>query len=110
MLCGPVGHVYNLKTVETSNYWHLFIDQKCTYYEKVTKILRQACPPSFGQNPKEQQLFLVKSSLMLPGLSNNQCKKFYSKSELLLAINKQKTNKDKVRDFKALDFNVSVQF
>ena len=31
--------------------------QKCTY-EKVTKNLGMALPPlSFGQNPKEQQLF-----------------------------------------------------
>ena len=33
-----------------------FIDRKSTY-EKVTKNLGRALPPSFGQNPKEQQFF-----------------------------------------------------
>ena len=57
------------KTVKSSKYWHLglnptpLIDQKCTY-EKVPKNLGRALPPSFGQNPKEQQLFFVRPSLM----------------------------------------------
>ena len=38
-------------------------DQKCTS-EKVPKNLGRALPPSFGQNPKEQQLFFVRPSLM----------------------------------------------
>ena len=41
-----------------------FIGQKCTY-EKGTKNLGRALPPSsFGQNPKEQLLFFVKPSLI----------------------------------------------
>ena len=40
-----VGHVYNLKTVQNSNYWHfggnrlLLLTKKCTY-EKWTKNLK----------------------------------------------------------------------
>ena len=54
-----VGHVYNLKNslkFKLLAFWRkhtAFIDQKCTY-EKVTKNLGKALPPSFGQNPKEQ--------------------------------------------------------
>ena len=60
-----MGHVYNLKGIlklKLLAFWRKetpFIDQKCTY-EKVPKKLGRALPqpPSFGQNPKEQQLFL----------------------------------------------------
>ena len=38
-----------------------FIDQKCTY-EKVAKNWAGPSSPTFGQNPKEQQFFLVKPS------------------------------------------------
>ena len=66
-----MGHVYNLKhslkfkLLAFSRKQTPSIDQKCTY-EKVTKKLGRSLslPPSFGQNPKEQQLFFVTPSLM----------------------------------------------
>ena len=53
-------YTYNLKKsleFKSLAFWRKqfpFIDQKCTY-EKVPKNLGRALPPSFGQNPKEQQ-------------------------------------------------------
>ena len=61
-------YTYNLKKsleFKSLAFWRKqfpFIDQKCTY-EKVPKNLGRALPPSFRQNPKEQQFFLVRPSL-----------------------------------------------
>ena len=61
LIKGIVNHVYNLKSsLKFNYYWHFggnIIDQKCSY-EKVTKNWSgPPPPPSFGQNPKEQQFF-----------------------------------------------------
>ena len=58
-----MGHVYNLKNslkFKLLAFLSPFIDQKCTS-ENVTKKLGSP-PPSFGQNPKEEQIFFVKPS------------------------------------------------
>ena len=39
----------------------------CTYEEVTTNLGRALPPPSFGQHPKEQQFFLVRSSLTTVG-------------------------------------------
>ena len=62
-------YIYNLKNglrFKLLAFWRKctpFIDQKCTY-EKVPKIWAGP-PPSFRQNPKEQQLFFGMSSLSM---------------------------------------------
>ena len=56
-----MGHIYNIenslkfKLLAFWRKWTPFIDQKCTY-EKVPKLGRASPFPSFGQNPKEQQI------------------------------------------------------
>ena len=57
-------YIYNLKKFKLLAFWRKFtpfIGQKCTY-EKVPKNWAGP-PPSFGQNPKEQQFFLRIPSL-----------------------------------------------
>ena len=61
MLCGScIQHKKNSLKFKLLSFWRKytpFIDQKCNY-EKVSKKLGRAPPPSFGQNPNGQQFFL----------------------------------------------------
>ena len=49
--------IYNQKTVESLNYWQIG-GKHSFYWPKIGQG-----PPSFGQNPIEQQFFLGKPSL-----------------------------------------------
>ena len=63
-----MAHVNNLKN--SLQYWHfggnrLLLLTKNTLMKRWQKSRQGPPPPSFGQNPKEQRHFFVKSSLMI---------------------------------------------
>ena len=65
-----VGHVYNLKTAQSSKYWHvggnrLLLLTKNALMKSGQTNWAGPSPPSLGQNPKEQLLIFVKASLTL---------------------------------------------
>ena len=81
-----MGHVYNLKNslmFKLLAFWRNytpFIDQKA-----LMKRQQKICagpPPSFGQNPKERQLFSGCHPLLIIVISlhncNSEAKKFYT--------------------------------
>ena len=90
MLCGPcVKPKKQLKVqiIGILEEWTPFNDPKCTY-EKVTKNLDRALPlPSFGQDPKEQQLLFVKPSLWYISLDDQPTEKNLKTSMSVMRCN-----------------------